>query len=101
MTLKIIVFISFLAKVRTQSYNSIVEMAEKYFSFEGQNFYEKDFLAYGCFCNYQFDQRPTGFPVDDLDRSCLRHRQCYECAEKEKGTIFISFLKPPTRPKRL
>lgn len=58
-------------------------MAEKYFSFEGQRFYEKDFLAYGCFCNYQFDERPTGIPVDDLDRACLRHRQCYECAEKE------------------
>jgi len=69
------------------SYSKIVEMATKYFgTVGGETFHEKDFLAYGCFCNYQFSDKPVGHPVDGIDRACQAHRQCYQCAERRNPT---------------
>lgn len=66
-----------------KSYSNIVDMASKYFSqIAGVTFYERDFLAYGCFCNYQLNDKPTGRPVDAIDRACESHRQCYSCTER-------------------
>ena len=85
---KILVYIGVAnGQLGKSSYSKIVEMATKYFArIGGETFYEQDFLAYGCFCNYQFNENPTGHPIDGIDRACQAHRQCYTCAERRNPT---------------
>lgn len=63
------------------------------------NFYNKDFdarrfWAYGCNClilgDRPMSEAGLGPPVDDLDASCKKYKECLKCAKMEFGDQCIS-----------
>jgi len=59
------------------------------------NFYDQSitnitkYWTYGCWC-FQMGDFPlrlgNGSPVDNVDKICKRHKECYQCAKKDAGT---------------
>ncbi|XP_013411539.1 basic phospholipase A2 10 [Lingula anatina] len=42
-----------------------------------------DFLDYGCYCGFD----GGGTPVDDIDRCCKAHDECYALIQEECGSL--------------
>merc|ERR1719454_1426071 len=71
-------------------YSQLVDMMAHFNS----DFDERRYWAYGCNCLILGDRpmsRPGhGPPVDDLDSSCKRYKDCVKCAKEKFGDNCIS-----------
>jgi len=70
-------------------YSDMKEIAEHIFDGAGMVFDDKQYWTYGCHC-FLLGDRPLsdmgmGAPVDTLDRSCKKYKDCQKCVRQKHG----------------
>jgi len=66
-------------------------MFQRLVRFYNREFHPQQHWAYGCNCMMMVDERSMekssfGAPVDDLDKSCKKLKDCYKCVKDEFGS---------------
>ena len=73
----------------SKRYSQLVSMMENF----NPDFDEKKYWAYGCNCLVLGDRPMSdpskGQPVDEMDTTCKRYKDCLKCARMNHGDVCI------------